>query len=94
MFFTLRNDYESAVYLIALESKQGFIGVIQGVCLDLGLEMDFGGQGEKISSISASHVGDAAYLALAPEQTVIVEFRHAVEVNRVNGYDSAFSKTR
>ncbi|WP_433970147.1 hypothetical protein [Tunturiibacter gelidiferens] len=42
--------------------------------------------------ILASHVGDAADLAFAPEELVVVEGGHLVEVDGVDGDDAAFAE--
>src|SRR5581483_3481508 len=39
------------------------------------------------------HIGHAANLTLTPEQLVIIEFRHAVEVNGVDCDHASFAQT-
>src|ERR1035438_536654 len=56
------------------------------------MKLDLGGQLQEVASVSAGHVGDAADLALAPQQTVVIELRHAIEVDRVDGDDTAFAQ--
>ena len=66
--------------------------MVQGEGLDLGLDSDLGGELEEVAGILAGHVGYAADLALAPEELVVVEGGHLVEVDGVDGDDAAFSQ--
>jgi len=47
---------------------------------------------EKITGVLAGHVGYAADLALAPEQLVVVEGGHLIEMNCIDGDHAAFSQ--
>src|SRR5260370_5532717 len=47
----------------------------------------------EIRGIIASHVGNAANLALSPKQAIVVELRNPVEVNGVDGNHSSLPKT-
>jgi hypothetical protein len=42
--------------------------------------------------IGASHVRDAPDLTLSPKQLIVIEFRHTIEVNRIDRDDPAFSQ--
>ena len=66
--------------------------MIQREGSDAGFDADLGGDGEEVAGVVAGHVGDAADLALAPEELVVVELRHAVEVDGVDGDDAAFAQ--
>ncbi len=68
------------------------LALVEGEDLDLGLDADFAGELEEVACVLAGHVGDAADLALAPEERVVVECGHLVEVDGVDGDDAAFAK--
>ena len=55
-------------------------------------QVDFGGDPQEVVCVGAGHIRDAANLALAPQQAVVIEFGDAVQVNRVDGDDAAFSQ--
>ena len=38
------------------------------------------------------HIGNAANLPFSPEQLIVVEGRHLIEINSVDGHDPAFAK--
>jgi len=50
-------------------------------------------QGDEIARILPRHVGHAAHLALAPKQLVVVEGRHLVQMNGVDGYHSTLAQS-
>src|SRR5690348_2876265 len=58
----------------------------------LGFKVDLGCNLQKITGISASHVGYTAHLPLAPQQVVVIKLRNAVEVNCVDGNHAAFTQ--
>jgi hypothetical protein len=58
----------------------------------LRFDADFRGQLEEVCCVFAGHVGYAADLAFAPEELVVVEGGHLVEVDGVDGDDAAFAK--
>ena len=60
--------------------------------MDLGFDIDFGGELEVVAGVVAGHVGYAADLALAPEEGVVVEGGHLVEVDGVDGDDASFAE--
>jgi hypothetical protein len=43
--------------------------------------------------VLAGHIGDAPYLPLAPQELVVVEGRHLVEMNGVDRHHSTLPKT-
>jgi len=75
-----------------LDGLESFVGVVEGEDLDLGLDADFAGEFEEVEGVLAGRVGDAADLAFAPEERVIVEGGHMVEVDGVDGDDAAFAE--
>ena len=60
--------------------------------MGLGSDADLGGEGEEVAGVVAGHVGCGADLALAPEEGVVVEGGHLVEVDGVDGEDAAFAE--
>jgi hypothetical protein len=60
--------------------------------LHLWVDADFGGDLEEVAGVLAGHVGNAADLAFAPEELVVVEGGHLVEVDGVDGDDAAFAE--
>src|ERR1700722_8286118 len=88
----LREDDAGAVGGFVFYGLQGFVGLVEGEGLDLGFDVDFGGQLEVVAGVLAGHVGDAANLAFAPEELVVVEGGYLVEVDGVDGDDTAFAK--
>ena len=88
----LRDDDAGAVGGFVFDGLQGVVGAVEGEDLDLRVNGDLGGDFEEVESVLAGHVGDAADLALAPEELVVVEGGHLVEVNGVDGDDTAFAE--
>src|ERR1039457_1870628 len=62
-------------------------------CAVDGMDLDLGGNLEKVARVGAGHVRNAANLALAPKQMVVVELGNAVEMDRVDGDDSSLAQT-
>src|ERR1039457_3916171 len=62
-------------------------------CAVDGMELDLGGNLEKVARVGAGHVRNAANLALAPKQMVVVELGNAVEWDRVKGAASSLAQT-
>jgi len=71
---------------------QGFVGVVEGKDLGLRFDAEPGCAFEIVASVLAGHVGYAADLAFAPEEGVVVEGGHLVEVDGVDGDDASFAK--
>ena len=90
----LRDDDDGAVGGFVFYGVESFVGLVEGEDLDLGLDVDFGGELEVVGGVLAGHVGDAANLAFAPEELVVVEGGHLVEMDGVDGDDAAFAKAR
>src|ERR1700679_2289937 len=88
----LGEDDAGAVGGFVLDGLEGFVGLVEGEYLDLGFDIDFGSELEVVAGVGAGHVGDAADLALAPEEGVVVEGGHLVEVDGVDGEDASFAK--
>jgi hypothetical protein len=87
-----RDDDAGAVGGLVLDGLESFVGVVEGEDLDLGLDADFAGELEEVEGVLAGRVGDAADLPFAPEERVIVEGGHMVEVDGVDGDDAAFAE--
>ena len=49
---------------------------------------------EKVACILPGHIGNAADLPLTPEQSVVVEGRHMIEMNGVDGNHATLPQTR
>ncbi len=90
--FALRHDYGCAVDGIVLHRQQRFVGLVEWKHSDSRLHPDLRGQFEKVASVAAGHVGHTAQLALAPEQTVVIELRDAIKMNRVDRHHAAFAQ--
>jgi hypothetical protein len=88
------DDDSRSVDGIILYGGKRLIRLLQRKYGYLWLQPDVSGDFEKIAGIGSSHVGNAAYLALAPQETVIVEFRNPVEMDGVDGNDASFSQAR
>src|SRR5262249_6486711 len=69
----LRKNHGGAVDCVVLHCLERLVGLCQRETGHLGLQLDFRGELEEVTRIGAGHVGDAANLALTPEQVVIVE---------------------
>ena len=76
-----------------LDGFEGAVGVVEREGLDGGRKREIAGESEEVARVLARHVGDAAQLALAPEQAVVVEGGHLVEVNGVDGDDAALAQS-
>src|SRR5271154_304533 len=88
----LREDDDGAVGGFVFDGVEGVVGLVEGEDLDLGFDTDLAGELEEVAGVGASHVGDAANLAFAPEELVVVEGWHLVEVDGVDGDDAAFAE--
>lgn len=89
----LWNDDCGAIDGVLFYGQQSFIRLIERKHRYLWLETDLRGEGQKIASIGAGHVGDATNLAFAPQQAVIVELRHAIKMDGIDGDHASFAKT-
>jgi hypothetical protein len=87
-----RDDDTGAVGGFVFDGVEGFVGVVEGEELDLRLDADLAGELEEVASVLAGHVGDAADLTFAPEELVVVEGGHLVEVDGVDGDDAPFAE--
>jgi len=75
------------------DGLEGFVGAVEGEYLHVvGLDADLSGELEEVGCVLAGHVGDAADLAFAPEELVIVKGGHLVEMDGVDGDDTAFAE--
>src|SRR5260370_2122139 len=79
----LRDDHYGSALGLVLYSPQSFVCLVKREDLDLRRDADFAGQFQEVAGILAGHVGYAADPALAPEELVVVEDGHAVEVDGV-----------
>src|SRR5664279_1788533 len=91
--FRSRNDDRCAVDGIVLDREQSFVGLMERELRHLGMKLDLGGNLEEVARVGAGHIRNAANLALAPQQMVVVELGNAIEMNRVNGDDSSLAQT-
>jgi hypothetical protein len=87
-----RHDDGGAINRVLFHRQQRFVGLIEGEYSNLRLEADLGGEVQKVTGVAASHIGDAAKLAFAPQQAVVVELRHAIEMDGIDGYHSSFAQ--
>src|ERR1700758_1715283 len=55
-------------------------------------DLQIASKDEKVARVLSGHVGHAANLALAPKKLVVVERGHLVEVNGIDGDDSALAQ--
>ena len=85
------DDGRSVCGFVA-DGEEGLVGVGEGEDVGAWLDLQFGGELEEVAGVLAGHVGDAANLALAPEEGVVVEGGHLVEVDGVDGDDAAFAQ--
>ncbi len=56
-----------------LDGLQGFVSLVEGEGADARVDADLGGEREEVACVGARHVGDGSDLALAPEESVVVE---------------------
>ncbi len=69
--------------------QQSNVDLIERVGIHLGFEMNVGRNLQEFTCVLACHVRDAAQLPFSPEDRVVVELGHAVQMNRIDSYDSA-----
>src|ERR1035441_7456862 len=91
--FRLRNDHRCAVDGVVLDREQSLVGLMERKLRHLGMELDLGGNLEKVARVRAGHVRNAANLALPPKQMVVVKLGNAIEMDRVDGDDSSLAQT-
>jgi hypothetical protein len=89
---TLGDNHRCSVDGIIFDGGERLVGLLQREYSYLGLQLNFGGDFEKVARVGSRHVGDAAYLALSPEKVVVVEFRNPVEMNCIDGDDASLSQ--
>src|ERR1017187_1172001 len=89
--FRLRNDHRCAVDGVVLDREQSLVGLMERKLSNLGMELDLGGNLEKVARVGAGHVRNAANLALTPKQMVVVELGNAIEMDRVDGAASSLA---
>src|SRR5580700_1509087 len=87
-----RHDDRRSVDGVMLDGGERLVGLVQGKYGYLWLQPYVGGSFEKVSRVGSSHVCDAADLALAPQQPVVIEFGDTVEMDRVDRDDASFSQ--
>lgn len=75
-----------------LDGGERFVGLIEREDASAGCDADFHGEGDEVFRVLAGHVGDAAQLALAPEERVVVKLGDVVKVDRIDGDDSTFAQ--
>ena len=78
-------DHGRTVNGIVFYGSKSIIGLIEREHRDLGTKIDFTGKLEKISCVSAGHVGNASHLALAPQQAIVIKLRNTIQMDRVDG---------
>src|SRR5271157_2503796 len=88
----LRHNHGGAVHRIVLDRDQRLVRLIQRKHCHFRPQSNLRGQREKVAGVGAGHVGHAAQLAFAPQQAVVIELRHAVQVNCVDGDHTALSQ--
>src|SRR6267378_3494686 len=89
---SLWDNHSRSINGISLNCRQSLVHPIKRENRGPGTQIDFAGKLKKITGIGARHVRDTAQLALAPEKAIIVEFRNAVEMDRVDGDNAAFAQ--
>ena len=89
----LHHDDGGAFAGFLLDGFKGAVGVVEREGLHGGAEVEVAGECEEVARVLARHVGDAAELALTPEQAIVVEGGHLVEMNGVDGDDAAFAQS-
>src|SRR5579875_2234728 len=87
---TVRQNYRSAVESVLFLSTKRFVDLVQTEGGDLRAQTDLGRYPEEVTSVLTSHVGDAAELAFAPEDRVVIEGGDTVKMDCVYGHDPAF----
>ena len=79
-----------ADHVFVADSLEGLVGVSEGEGLEGGREADIVCDLEEVVGVLPGHVGDAADLAFLPEERVVVEGGHLIEMDGVDGEDTAF----
>ena len=92
-FWRSRNNYCGAVYCFVLDRLKSLIGLGQWKDRDLRADADVVRNFQEIAGVGAGHIGDAAYHALAPQEFVVIELGHVIQMNGVDRDYSAFAKT-
>ena len=88
----LHHNHRGAVDGVTSHGQQSLIGLIEWELRYFWTHANLGGDPKKVAGILTGHVGDATKLAFPPQQTVIVELRNTVEMDRVDRDDSTFTK--
>jgi hypothetical protein len=88
----LQNNHRRTALAFLFDSGQSAIGIGERKCDHRRTQADVARESEEVAGILAGHVGHAAQLALAPEERIVVEGGHLVEVDGVNRHHSALAQ--
>ena len=89
----LWNHGGGAIHGIVFEQRERVIHLVEREGSHLGLQTNLGGDLQEIARILARHVCHAAHLPFAPQQSVLIELRNAIQMDGVNGHNAAFAQT-
>jgi hypothetical protein len=85
-----RYDYCGASDALCLDRCESIVYAVEREYGCFRPETDLISNLKKIASVGACHIRDAADLPFSPKETIIVELRDSVQMNSVDGYDTAF----
>ncbi len=83
------NDDRGADHIFLLDRLQRVVRFLEREGLDRRGDADIGCDAKVVLCVLPGHVGDAANLALHPEQRVVVERGHLIEVDRIDRDNAA-----
>src|SRR5262245_12438920 len=83
-----RNNHRRPVNGVPFHGRQGLIRLLQRKQRNLRPQPDFCREVQKIPRILSGHVRYAANLPFAPEQPVVIELRHAIQVDGIDRHYS------
>ena len=69
----LRDNDGGAEAGFVLDGFKGAVGIVEREGLHGGTEVEIVGDCQEVARVLARHVGDATYLTLTPEQTVVID---------------------
>ena len=88
---SVHGEDNGSVLCLMLHGLESAVRVGQGEPCDTWLNLEILSELQEIASIVSRHIGNTTNLTFSPEKFVVIKCLHLIEVNRIDGDNSAFS---
>ena len=88
-----RQNNRGAVDGIVLDGEQRVVHTVERERCGLWSNSQATGDFQEIARVRTRHIRDAAHLALAPQQAIVIEFRNPIQMDGVDRNHTAFAET-